>query len=95
MNLYEIQSFYQQGTTVDEINQTYKEELDKRELTDDEKFELWKQVCAFGNFEMIDELIARGWRAMGVEDKYGNNLLHLMAEAEFERSYIMSEGQIY
>lgn len=95
MNLYEIQSAYQQRTPIEEINQTYKSGLAEGELTDDEKFELWKQVCVFGNFEMIDELIALGWRAMGVEDKYGNNLLHIMGEAEFDRSYTMSEGQIY
>ncbi|WP_026976830.1 ankyrin repeat domain-containing protein [Flavobacterium tegetincola] len=95
MNLYEIQSAYQQRVPFKEINQTYKSGLAEGELTDEEKIELWKQVCAFGNFEMIDELIAQGWRTMGVEDAYGNNLLHIMAEAEFGRSYTMSEGQIY
>ena len=95
MNLHEIQSAYQRRTPVEEINQTYKNGLAEGEVTDDEKFQLWKQVCAFGNFQMIDELISRGWRAMGVEDAYGNNLLHFMAESPFERSYAMSKGQIY
>ncbi len=95
MNLYEIQSAYQQRMPIEEINQIYKNGLAEGELTDHEQLELWKQVCAFANFEMIDYLISQGWRAMGVEDAYGNNLLHLMAEAEFDRSYIMSEGQIY
>ncbi len=95
MNLHEIQSAYQQGTPVEEINQAYQKGMAEAELTDDEKLELWKQVCAFCNFEMIDQLISLGWRAMGIEDRYGNNLLHLMAEAPFDRSYHMSEGQIY
>jgi len=95
MNLHEIQSAYQQGTPVEEINQAYQKGIAEAELTDDEKLELWKQVCAFCNFEMIDQLISQGWRAMGIEDRYGNNLLHLMAEAPFDRSYHMSEGQIY
>jgi len=95
MNLHEIQSAYQQGTRVEEINQAYQQGMAEAELTDDEKLELWKQVCAFCNFEMIDQLISQGWRAMGIEDRYGNNLLHLMAEAPFDRSYHMSKGQIY
>jgi len=92
MNLYEIEQFYRQGKSLSEINEIYQEGLS--EVKEDEQLAVWKQVCVFANFEMIDQLINIGWRAMGVEDPYGNTLLHLMAEP-INDSYVMPEGRIY
>ncbi|TDQ06231.1 ankyrin repeat domain-containing protein [Pedobacter metabolipauper] len=93
IDLTAIRNAYINGKDMAEVNQMYKDAFS--EITEEQQLQVWKQVCGFANFEMIDFLISQGWRAMGVEDQYGNTLLHLMAEAEFDSSYFIAEGRIY
>ncbi|MCZ4243311.1 ankyrin repeat domain-containing protein [Pedobacter punctiformis] len=93
MNLTEIRYAYLEGKELSEINEMYKSRLS--DLSDELQFEVWKQVCIFANVEMITYLLSQGWRAAGVEDKYGNTLLHIMAEAEQLGNYFILENRIY
>ena len=93
INLNAIRNAYTQGTELAGVNQLYKDVFS--DITEEEQLAVWKQVCGFANTEMVEFLISQGWRAMGTEDKYGNTLLHFLAEAEFDRSYIIPEGRIY
>lgn len=93
INLFDIQNAYLTGSPITEINEMYKVDLEN--TSDEEKVEIWKQVCTFANFEMIEYLLSLGWRAMGVVDQNNNTLLHFLAAAEFDRSYYIDPGRIY
>ncbi len=93
MNLFEIKSAYLNGSNLSDINQMYKDGIPN--ITEEQQIDVWQQVCNFANFEMIDYLIDLGWRAMGTEDRYGNTLLHLLAQPDSENSFFISEGAIF
>lgn len=93
INLNAIRNAYLNAAELDEVNQMYKEVFS--EITEEEQLAVWKQVCAFANFGMIEFLLSQGWRTMGVEDQYGDTLLHFLGEAEFDRSYVIPEGRVY
>ena len=92
MNIYQIEQAYIQGKDLAEINELYKTEI--ADATDEEKVEVWRQVCGFGNVEMIDYLIAQGWRTAGVEDRHGETLLHFLATPLRSYDYLIGEGRI-
>lgn len=93
MRLTDIRYAYLEGRDIAEINEMYKKDLDG--ISEELQLEVWKQVCAFANVEMIDYLLSIGWRAMGIEDDSGNTLLHILASAEFDDSYFIGEDRIY
>ncbi|UIR54942.1 ankyrin repeat domain-containing protein [Sphingobacterium sp. SRCM116780] len=93
MNLYQIEQAYLQGKENSEINELYKNLLEDE--TENEQIEIWKQVCSFANVEMIDYLIAKGWRTTGVEDQDGNTLLHLLAQPKHGYNYFIAEQRVY
>jgi ankyrin repeat protein len=91
MHLAEIRSDYLEGKELSAINERYKTLLTS--ITDAQQLDIWTQVAAFANAEMIDYLLTLGWRAAGVEDNDGNSLLHILA-ASADAVY-MPEGRIY
>ena len=93
MNLYQIEQAYIQGQNISEINELYKTLL--TEITEEQQVEVWEQVCGFVNVEMIDYLIAQGWRAAGVEDRNGDTLLHFLASPKRNNDYFIAEKSVY
>lgn len=93
MRLTDIRYAYLEGRDIAEINEMYKQDLDG--ISEELQVEVWKQVCAFANVEMIDYLLSIGWRAMGIEGNFGNTLLHILASAEFDDSYFIGENRIF
>jgi len=93
INLFDIERAYLQGEELPEINGMYNEVA--AEANEEQQLEIWKQVCGFANVAMLDQLIAKGWVAARVEDRYGNTLLHLMAQAPNARNYVIPEQRVY
>lgn len=93
INLFDIERAYLQGEELPEINGMYNEVAE--DANEEQQLEIWKQVCGFANVAMLDQLIAKGWVAARVEDRYGNTLLHLMAQAPNARNYVIPEQRVY
>lgn len=93
MNLYEIEQAYLQGKDLSEINELYKAVI--LNINEEDQIDIWKQVCGFANAEMIDYLLAQGWRTAGVEDREGNTLLHLLTQPPRASNYFIAEQKIY
>jgi len=93
MNLYQIEQAYLQGKELSEINELYKTAI--ADATEEQQLDVWRQVCGFANAEMIDYLIAQGWRTAGIEDPDGNTLLHLLAQPQNAYNYFIAEQKIY
>lgn len=93
MNLHQIEQAYLQGKEATEITELYKSLI--ADISDEGKLEVWEQVCGFANAEMIDYLIAEGWRTAGVEDPDGNTLLHFLATPKRAYDYYIGEQNVY
>ncbi|MET0570960.1 MAG: ankyrin repeat domain-containing protein [Pedobacter agri] len=93
MNIYQIEQAYIQGRDLAEINELYKTEI--ADITEEQQVEVWRQVCGFANVEMIDYLIAQGWRTAGVEDGNGDTLLHFLATPLRSYDYFIAEKRVY
>lgn len=93
MNLYYIEQAYLQGKSTEEIKEMYLSEI--AEATEVEQIQVWEQVCGFANAEMIDELLAQGWRAAGLEDNDGNTALHFLAKPTRTYDYFIPDEAIY
>lgn len=93
MNIYQIEQAYIQGKDLAEINELYKTEI--ADATEEQQVEVWEQVCGFANLEMIDYLIAQGWRTAGVENRNGDTLLHFLATPLRSYDYYIGEKRVY
>lgn len=93
MNLYQIEQAYIQGKNAEEIKELYETLI--TEISEDQKVAVWEQVCGFANAEMIDFLIAQGWRAAGTENRDGDTLLHFLAKPLRTYDYFIGEKQVY
>ncbi|RZK16826.1 MAG: ankyrin repeat domain-containing protein, partial [Pedobacter sp.] len=93
MNIYQIEQAYIQGKSLDEIKELYQSEIVG--ITDEQQVEVWEQVCGFANVEMIDYLIAQGWRTAGVENRNGDTLLHFLATPLHSYDYFISEKRVF
>ncbi|WP_316809509.1 ankyrin repeat domain-containing protein [Pedobacter agri] len=93
MNLYQIEQAYIQGKDLAEINELYKKEI--VDISEEQQIEVWRQVCGFANLEMVEFLIAQGWRSAGVEDRHGDTLLHFLATPLRTYDYFIGEKKVY
>ena len=93
MNLYHLEQAYIQGRDKSEIKALYIAEI--AAATEEEQIQVWEQVCGFANVEMITYLLEQGWRAAGLEDRYGNTALHFLAMPQRASSYFIPDEAIY